>query len=38
MIIDTQDAIVIAKKGSTQKVKELVAEVKNRSPEMAMFI
>jgi mannose-1-phosphate guanylyltransferase len=35
MIIDTQDAIVIAKKGSTQKVKELVAEVKNRSPEMA---
>lgn len=35
MIIDTQDAIVIAKKGSTQKVKELVAEVKKRSPEMA---
>jgi mannose-1-phosphate guanylyltransferase len=35
MIIDTQDAIVIAKKGSTQKVKELVGEVKKRSPEMA---
>ncbi|MFP5385321.1 MAG: mannose-1-phosphate guanylyltransferase/mannose-6-phosphate isomerase [Bacteriovoracia bacterium] len=35
MIVDTRDAIVIAKKGSTQKVKELVAEIKKRSPEMA---
>jgi mannose-1-phosphate guanylyltransferase len=35
MIVDTRDAIVIAKKGSTQKVKELVAEVKKRNPEMA---
>lgn len=35
MIVDTSDAIVIAKKGSTQKVKELVAEVKRRKPEMA---
>jgi mannose-1-phosphate guanylyltransferase len=35
MIVDTTDAIVIAKKGSTQKVKELVAEIKKRSPEMA---
>lgn len=35
MIVDTRDAIVIAKKGSTQKVKDLVAEVKKRNPEMA---
>jgi mannose-1-phosphate guanylyltransferase len=34
MIVDTMDAIVIAKKGSTQKVKELVAEIRNISPEM----
>jgi mannose-1-phosphate guanylyltransferase len=34
IIVDTQDALVIAKKGSTQKVKELVAEVKKRNPEM----
>lgn len=34
MIIDTTDALVISKKGSTQKVKDLVAEVKKRSPEM----
>lgn len=34
MIVDTRDAIVIAKKGSTQKVKELVAEVKKRNVEM----
>ncbi len=35
MIVDTKDAIVIAKKGSTQKVKELVGEVKKGHPEMA---
>jgi len=35
MIVDTQDALVIAKKGSTQKVKDLVAEVKKINPEMA---
>jgi mannose-1-phosphate guanylyltransferase len=35
VIVDTQDAIVVAKKGSTQKVKELVAEVKKLNPEMA---
>lgn len=35
MIVDTRDAIVIAKKGSTQKVKDLVAEVKKKNPEMA---
>lgn len=34
MIVDTADALVIAKKGSTQKVKELVAQVKKISPEM----
>lgn len=34
MIVDTRDAIVIAKKGSTQKVKELVAEVKKLNVEM----
>lgn len=34
MIVDTQDALVIAKKGSTQKVKELVAEVKKHNSEM----
>lgn len=34
MIVDTSDAIVISKKGSTQKVKELVAEVKKRNTEM----
>lgn len=34
MIVDTRDAIVIAKKGSTQKVKDLVAEVKKRNSEM----
>jgi len=34
MIVDTEDAIVIAKKGSTQKVKDLVAEVKKINPEM----
>lgn len=35
MIVDTKDAIVIAKKGSTQKVKDLVAEIKKQAPEMA---
>ncbi len=34
MIVDTTDAIVIAKKGSTQKVKEIVAEVKKLNLEM----
>lgn len=34
MIVDTADAIVIAKKGSTQKVKELVAEVKKKNQDM----
>jgi mannose-1-phosphate guanylyltransferase len=34
MIVDTTDAIVIAKKGSTQKVKDLVAQVKKNNLEM----
>ena len=34
MIVDTSDALVIAKKGSTQKVKDLVAEVKKKNVEM----
>ncbi len=34
MIVDTTDAIVIAKKGSTQKVKDLVGEVKKLNVEM----
>lgn len=34
MIVDTQDALVISKKGSTQKVKDLVGEVKKINPEM----
>lgn len=35
MIVDTSDALVVARKGSTQKVKDLVAEVKKLHPEMA---
>lgn len=34
MIVDTTDALIISKKGSTQKVKELVAEVKNINTEL----
>jgi mannose-1-phosphate guanylyltransferase len=34
MIIDTQDAMVIAKKGSTQKIKDLVAMVKKNHEEI----
>lgn len=34
MIIDTRDALVISKKGSTQKVKDLVGEVKKIAPQM----
>jgi mannose-1-phosphate guanylyltransferase len=34
IIVDTSDAIVISKRGSTQKVKDLVAKVKELSPEM----
>lgn len=34
MIVDTADALVIAQKGSTQKVKDLVGLVKKYNPEM----
>jgi mannose-1-phosphate guanylyltransferase len=34
MIVDSADALVISKRGSTQKVKELVALVKKKNPEM----
>ncbi len=34
MIVDTTDALVIARKGSTQKVKDLVGMVKKINPEM----
>lgn len=35
MIIDTRDALVISKKGSTQKVKDLVSEIKKFDPQIA---
>lgn len=35
VVVDTQDALVISKKGSTQKVKDIVGEVKKIAPEMA---
>jgi len=34
MIVDSADALVISKRGSTQKVKDLVALVKKKNPEM----
>ncbi|MFL5786371.1 MAG: mannose-1-phosphate guanylyltransferase/mannose-6-phosphate isomerase, partial [Bacteriovoracaceae bacterium] len=35
MIVDTADALLIAQKGSTQKVKEILADVKKNHAEMA---
>lgn len=35
LIIDTSDALLISKKGSSQKIKQVVAEIKKRSPELA---
>jgi mannose-1-phosphate guanylyltransferase len=35
IVVDTTDAILISKKGSSQKVKEVVAQIKKVSPEMA---
>lgn len=35
LIVDTPDALLIAKKGSSQKVKDVVARIKNISPELA---
>lgn len=35
MIVDTSDAILISQKGSSQKVKNVVAEIKKSKPELA---
>lgn len=35
LVVDTSDAILISKKGSSQKVKNVVAEIKKSQPEMA---
>lgn len=35
LVVDTTDAILISKKGSSQKVKNVVAEIKKTRPEMA---
>ncbi|WP_339891712.1 mannose-1-phosphate guanylyltransferase/mannose-6-phosphate isomerase [Neptuniibacter pectenicola] len=35
LIVDTSDAILISKKGSSQKVKNVVAEIKKLQPELA---
>ncbi len=35
LVVDTSDAILISKKGSSQKVKQVVAEIKKSQPEMA---
>jgi mannose-1-phosphate guanylyltransferase len=35
LIVDTSDAILISKKGSSQKVKEVVAQIKKQAPELA---
>ncbi len=34
LIVDTSDAILISKKGSSQKVKQVVAEIKKTAPEL----
>jgi len=35
LVVDTADAILISKKGSSQKVKNVVAEIKKTKPELA---
>jgi mannose-1-phosphate guanylyltransferase len=35
LVVDTADAILISRKGSSQKVKAVVAEIKKTSPELA---
>lgn len=35
LVVDTTDAILISKKGSSQKVKDVVAQVKKQAPELA---
>ncbi|WEJ62525.1 mannose-1-phosphate guanylyltransferase/mannose-6-phosphate isomerase [Thiomicrorhabdus lithotrophica] len=34
LVVDTSDAILISKKGSSQKVKNVVAQIKKQSPEL----
>ena len=35
LVVDTSDALLISKKGSSQKVKEVVAQIKKQAPELA---
>ncbi|WP_127471331.1 mannose-1-phosphate guanylyltransferase/mannose-6-phosphate isomerase [Thiomicrorhabdus aquaedulcis] len=35
LVVDTSDAILISKKGSSQKVKNVVAQIKKQAPELA---
>jgi mannose-1-phosphate guanylyltransferase len=35
LVVDTMDAVLISKRGSTQKVRDVVAEVKKRDPALA---
>ncbi|WP_321325721.1 mannose-1-phosphate guanylyltransferase/mannose-6-phosphate isomerase [Thiomicrorhabdus sp.] len=35
LVVDTSDAILVSKKGSSQKVKAVVAKIKKQSPELA---
>jgi len=35
LVVDTSDAILISKKGSSQKVKNVVAEIKKQAPELS---
>jgi mannose-1-phosphate guanylyltransferase len=35
LVVDTSDAILISKKGSSQKVKNVVAEIKKQTPELS---
>ncbi|MDG6773614.1 mannose-1-phosphate guanylyltransferase/mannose-6-phosphate isomerase [Thiomicrorhabdus sp. ZW0627] len=35
LVVDTTDAILVSKKGSSQKVKQVVAQIKKQAPELA---
>ena len=35
IVVDTSDAVLISRKGSSQKIKQVVAEIKKNSPELA---
>ena len=35
LVVDTTDALLISKKGSSQKVKEVVAQIKKKAPQLA---